>query len=96
MELELGGTGSELSKMVSFDSRGFEPADSATTVLVIQHAAIKQMHGSVRYDGYCTIRRSSLHLAPSLISSVLVADTSGKMGGGRDWIEWVESRRRHD
>jgi hypothetical protein len=35
MELELGGTGSESCKMVIFDSRGFEPADSATTVLVI-------------------------------------------------------------
>lgn len=33
MELELSGTGSELCKMVSFDSHGFEPADSATTVL---------------------------------------------------------------
>jgi hypothetical protein len=89
MELELGGTGSESYKTVSFDSRSFEPVDAATTVIVVQHAAIKQMHGSVRYDCYCTIRRSSLHLAPSLNSSVLVADTSGKTGvvgiGSNGW-----------
>jgi len=35
MKLELRGTVSESCKMVSFDSRGFEPANVATTVLVI-------------------------------------------------------------
>ena len=95
MELELRGTGSESCKMVSFVSRGFEPADAATTVLVIQHVAIKQMHGFVQYDCYCTIRRSSLHLTPSHFLSSC-SRHKWKDGGGRDWIEWVESRRRHD
>jgi len=35
MDLELRETGSESCKMVSIDSRGFEPADVATTVLII-------------------------------------------------------------
>jgi hypothetical protein len=81
METEVDGNDSESCQVVGFGGRAFEPSDASTTLLVIDYS-LRQLNKCTvfRYDCYCTIRQSSLHIAPSLISSVLVADTSGKTG----------------